>query len=262
MTLTSSTSTEQFVDLAWGRTQLLKGGSGDPLVVLHHDTGNPGWLPFYEALAKKRTVYVPSHPGYGKSDRPDWARTVRDLAALHLWLLDELRQRPVSLCGLGFGGWIAAEMATMDHQLFKKMVLVGAMGVQPRTGEILDQFLISSADYVRAGFHDRATFEKLYGGEPDLDQLEFWELAREMTTRVAWKPYMFDQSLPHLLPGVKTPTLLVRGAEDKIVPEDCARRYLEGLPHARLEVVRGAGHYLEIEKPNELARLVLDFLAR
>jgi len=261
VTLKTSTHTEQFVDLATGRVQLLKGGSGDPVVVLHHDVGNPGWLPFYEALAKQHAVYVPSHPGFGKSDRPDWARTVRDLACMELWLLNELGLHQVSLCGLGFGGWIAAEMASMDRHLIKKLVLVGAMGVQPREGEILDQFLISSTDYVKAGFHDQKHFQALHG-EPDVDLLEFWEIAREMTTRVAWKPYMFDQSLPHLLPGVKTPTLLVWGREDRVVPMDCAKRYLETLPNARLEVLPNCGLRAEVERPKELARLVHDFIAQ
>jgi pimeloyl-ACP methyl ester carboxylesterase len=261
VTTKTSGHTEQFVDLATGRVHVLKGGTGDPVLILHHDIGNPGWLPFYATLAKHYTVYVPEHPGYGKSDRPDWARSVRDLASIYLWLLNDLGIAKVNLVGLGFGGWIAAEMASMDHHSIKKLVLVGAMGVQPREGEILDQFLVSSTDYVKAGFHDVSHFEKLHG-EPDLDLLEFWEIAREMTTRIAWKPYMFDQSLPHLLPGIKTPTLLVWGKEDKIVPPDCAKRYLEGLPNAKLEVLPNCGFRAEVEKADQLAKLTRDFFAK
>jgi len=254
-------ATEQMVDMAWGRMQLLKKGTGEPLFVYHHDVGNPGWLPFYEALAQKHTVYVPSHPGYPKSTLPEWARTVRDLATLHLWLINELGLQSVSAVGLGFGGWIAAEMATMDHRLFKKLVLVNSMGIQPKEGEILDQFLVSTTEYAKLCFHQPKGFEQQYG-EPDIDQLEFWELCREMTTRVAWKPYMFNQSMPHLVAGVRTPTLLVAAKYDKVVPMDCAKRYLGGLPNARLEVLDGAGHFAEMEKPNELAKLVNDFLAK
>ena len=47
----------------------------------------------------------------------------------------------VSLVGLGFGGWIAAEMATMSPRAFRRLVLVGAMGIKPAAGEILDQAL-------------------------------------------------------------------------------------------------------------------------
>ena len=260
VTLTSDVATEEMLELPWGKVQVLKGGAGDPLLVLHHDTGNPGWLPFYDELAKSFTVYVPSHPGFGKSDRPDWARTVRDLATMYLWFVDEFDLAPLDVCGLGFGGWIAAEMATMDHRAFRRQVLVGAAGVQPTDGEIFDQFLVSTTEYVQKGFSDDANFERLYGSEPDIDQLEVWEINREMTTRISWKPYMFDQSLPHLIPGVKTPTLLVWGANDLIVPLNCAQRYLDGLPNARLDVIDGGGHYVEVERPDAVAKAVIGFL--
>ncbi|MEE9285302.1 MAG: alpha/beta hydrolase [Dehalococcoidia bacterium] len=260
MTLISADATEEMLELPWGDVEMLKAGSGNPLLVLHHDIGNPGWLPFYDQLAQSFTVYVPSHPGFGKSDRPDWARTVRDLASLYVWLLEELGLRPLDVCGLGFGGWIAAEMATMDHGGFRRQVLVGAAGLQPTEGEILDQFLVSSTEYVQSGFSEASKCESIYGAEPDIDQLEVWEINREMTTRVAWKPYMFNQSLPHLIPGIKTPTLLVWGKDDRIVPLSCARRYLEGLPNARLEVMEGSGHFVEMERPDELAKTIIGFL--
>ena len=103
----AQTWSESFIEVAGGQVELLSGGSGEPLIVLHYDIGNPGWIPFYEALAEQFTVYVPSHPGYGKSDRPDWMRNVRDLAIVHQWLVKELKLDNTSLpslVGLGFGG--------------------------------------------------------------------------------------------------------------------------------------------------------------
>ncbi len=260
MTLTSQTWTEDSIKIAGSLVHFLKGGTGEPLLILPHDVGNPGWLPFHEELAQRSTVYVPSHPGYNKSERPQWMRNVRDLAVVYQWLLKDLRLNSLSLVGLGFGGWIAAEMATMCHYQLKRLVLVGAMGVQPTQGEILDQFLIYTTDYVKAGFHDQGKFEQLYGSEPDLDRLEIWEINREMTTRIAWKPYMFNQTLPLLLPGVETPALIVWGKEDRIVPLNCGERYLQALPNAKLQVLDNCGHFVEVEKPQELARLVIEFI--
>ena len=61
--------------------------------------------------------------------------------------------------GLGFGGWVAAEMATMCQTHFERMVLVGAMGVQPPEGEIVDQFLLDGEEYARLGIRDQVTFD-------------------------------------------------------------------------------------------------------
>src|SRR6202043_3769127 len=75
--------------------------------------------------------------------------------------------------------------ATMCHHEFTHLVLVNAMGIQPTRGEIIDQFLISTLDYVRAGFADQNQFAELYKERPDVDQLVTWEVNREMTTRIA-----------------------------------------------------------------------------
>jgi pimeloyl-ACP methyl ester carboxylesterase len=253
------TPSESFVGVRGGKIHILRAGAGRPLLVLHHETGNPGWLPFYDDLARDFTVHVPSHPGYGKSERPEWMRSVRELAIAYNWLLKDLKLDGVIGVGLGFGGWIAAEMAMMCHHVFSRMVLVGAMGMQPRSGEIMDQFLIDSMSYVRLGFADEHSYAALYSAEPSLDQLEQWEINREMTSRIAYKPYMFDQQLPHLIRGVSTPTLVVCGGKDQIVPLACAEQYRDAIAGARLETIADAGHYVEAEKPAELARLVRDF---
>jgi len=261
MAVGSRGRTDEMVEVAGGRVHLLAGGTGDPLVILHSDIGNPGWSPFVEALARRFTVYLPSHPGYGRSTMPEWARDVRDLAVIYQWLLQDLDLTNVSLVGFDLGAWIAAEMATMCHDRFSGLVLVGAAGLKPAVGEIADQFLVSATEHVRQGFYDEAKFAARFGTEPDIDQLEAWEINREMTARIAWAPYMFSQSLPHLLGGVKVPALLVWGAQDRLVPVSCARRYAELLPNATLEVIENCGHYVDLEQPDKLAGLVTAFLA-
>jgi pimeloyl-ACP methyl ester carboxylesterase len=257
----TQTWTENFVEVAGGKVHLLQGGTGEPLLILHRDIGNPGWLPFYEQMAQRFTVYVPSHPGFDKSERPEWMRNVRDMAAVYAWLLKDLKLDSLHAIGLGFGGWIAAELATMNHHLFKKLVLVSALGIQPTRGEILDQFLLYTTDYIKAGFADPGKMDQLYGAEPDVDQLVTWEINREMTTRIAWKPYMFNKALPVLLRGVETSTLIVWGKEDKIAPVNCGERYMQALPHAQFVVLNHCSHFVEIEKADELAKLVNEFLS-
>ena len=235
-------------------------GSGPPLLVLHHDIGTLDRLPFYDELAQHFTVLLPSHPGYDRSERPGWIRSVRDVAIVYQWLIGERRLSDVSIVGLGFGGWIAAEMATMSPRAFRRLVLVGAMGIKPERGEICDQALISYIDYVRRGFADQRAFDQAFGADPPTPMLEQWDLNREMTFRIAWKPYMYNLSLPHLLGGVATPSLVVWGREDRVVPLECGERYAKALPAARLEVLEGAGHFAEIEKPQELSRLITRFV--
>ena len=239
-----------------------RAGRGRPLLVLHHETGTLDDLPFYDALAANYEVIVPHHPGYSRSERPDWMRSVRDIAVIHRGLLSELKIARAGLVGLGFGGWIAAEMATMAPADVSHLVLVGAMGIKPPQGDILDLAVTGYVDYARAGFHDQKAFDRVYGAEPSVDQLEMWDICREMSFRIAWKPYMYSQTLPYLLKTMRAPALIVWGDDDKVVPISAGKRYLESLPDAHLEIVRSCGHAVDMEQPEALAKLVTNFIGR
>jgi pimeloyl-ACP methyl ester carboxylesterase len=252
--------TRSEVEVAGGKLHVARAGSGRPVLVLHHDIGSPDQLEFYDALASRFDVIVPHHPGYGKSERPQWLRSVRDVAVIYQWLLSDLGIERASLVGLGFGGWIAAEMATMAPTTPHRLVLVGAMGLKPPEGDILDQAIISYLDYAHAGFHDQAAFAHIYG-DVSTDQLVDWDICREMCFRIAWKPYMYSQTLPHLLGGVKAPALVVWGDDDQIVPRSAGELYAAALPKARFEIVRASGHCIDMEQPAALARLVSSFIA-
>ena len=78
----SVTWNETTMTIAGSKLHLMRGGSGRPVLVLHHDIGTPDRLPFYDTLAQSFDVLVPHHPGWGKSERPQWLRSVRDIAAI------------------------------------------------------------------------------------------------------------------------------------------------------------------------------------
>ncbi len=247
-------------DAAGCKLHVMRAGRGKPVLVLHHETGTLDRLPFYDALAEKFDVLVPHHPGYSRSPRPDWMRSVRDIAVVYRGLLSELGVKDAALVGLGFGGWIAAEMASMAPADLSRLVLVGAMGIKPPQGDILDLAITGYMDYARAGFHDQKAFDKVYGAEPSGDQLEMWDICREMSFRIALKPYMYSQTLPHLLASVRAPALVVWGGDDKVVPSSAGKRYAEALPKASLEIVKGCGHCVDMEQPEALAKLVTEFI--
>jgi len=248
---------ERTIEVAGGEVLVRTAGTGPDAVVLHHDIGPTGWTPFHAALARSFTVWAPDLPGYGASPRPEWARNLRDMAALACLTVDTLGLGDITLVGLGYGGWIAAEAATFAAPRLRRLVLAGAMGMKPEEGEIYDQFMVGHEVYVKTGFKDEAAFVRYFGEQAPSDDLVAWDIAREMTTRVAWKPYMFNRALPHLLRNVAVPTLVVHGDGDHVVPMECAQAYAGALPNARLETVADAGHWIDLEQPEALARLVV-----
>ena len=254
--------TDTTMEAAGIKLHVSRAGKGRPVLVLHHETGTLDRLPFYDALAQHYDVLVPHHPGYSRSQRPEWMRHPRDIAVIYRGLLAELKLSNAVLVGLGFGGWIAAEMASMAPADLSRLVLVGAMGIKPPQGDILDLAITGYVDYARAGFHDQKAFDRVYGAEPSVDQLEMWDICREMSFRIAWKPYMYSQTLPHLLGSVRAPALIVWGDDDQVVPQSAAGAYAKALPHARLEIVKACGHCVDMEQPEALAKLVTTLIGR
>ena len=258
--MTSDVSwTDSAATIAGVRLNYSRAGKGTPVVVLHHVIGTVDRLPFYDSLAGTNDTIVVNLPGFGKSERPEWMRHPRDIAAMVQWLLHDLNVRNAAVVGLGFGGWVAAEMASQGPGDFSKLVLVGAMGINPPDGYIMDQALVSYIDYARAGFHTDEGFKSVYG-DVSIDQLEIFDICREMSFRIAWKPYMYSQTLPHLLGGIRASALVVVGEHDNIVPHSAADVYVKSLRGARKEVVAGSGHCVDMEKPAELAGLVTKFI--
>jgi pimeloyl-ACP methyl ester carboxylesterase len=262
MTSTATTYTERTNLVAGRKVRLLEGGSGEPVVVLHHSNGNPGWVPFYDRLAEQFRVIVPDLPGYGQSERPEWARDARDIAVLINRLLEKEAFGPVTLIGLGFGGFIAAELATMRQSALKRLVLIGAAGLQPEGGEILDQMLVDFEEYAQAGYRDADTYRRALGEDPATSFKELWDYSREMTARLSWKPYMFSRRLRPVLSEVQTPALVVWGENDQVVPLNCGELYAQSLANARLEVVPEAGHLVEMEEPERVASMIAEFVRK
>ena len=260
---TMATWTEERVAVAGAEMQILKGGSGDPLLVLHDESGQPGWLQLHEELAKNYTVYAPSHPGFGVTDRIDWIMNMRDSATWYLWALEDLGLSNLNVLGFSLGGWLAAEMATQNPQMFRKMALAAPAGILPPTGEILDMFLIVSKEFITAGFHNpsvAAEFQTVCPDEPTPEQVESWEMAREEACRLSWRPYMHDRSLPHRLGRLKNlPSLIVWGRNDEVVPTSAGEVYNNAIAGSRMVTLENCGHRSDVEKTDELAGLLREF---
>jgi pimeloyl-ACP methyl ester carboxylesterase len=265
MTTLAQTWQEDMIEAAGTTVQLVKGGNGAPLLILHGELGYPGWLRVHEALAQHYTLYIPSHPGFGKSPSLDWVLNIRDMAAWYLDALDDLGLRHVPVVGFSLGAWLAAEMAMMCPAQFKRLVLVGAMGIKPPSGEIYDMFLEVAKDFLTASFLNPASapeFSQVCPETPPPEQVEVWEVAREQACRLGWRPYMHDPSLPHLLRRLKTlPTLIIWGRQDAIVPVSAAEVYQASIPGSRLTVVESCGHHPEVEQTDEFVRVVQTFLS-
>jgi pimeloyl-ACP methyl ester carboxylesterase len=254
---------DEFVEVAETKLHLLRGGRGEPLLVLHGAGGSRGWLRYLQELAPRFQIYVPDHPGFGLSDRPEWIASIPDLACFYLWALDDLGLSRLRVMGFAMGGWLAAEMAVMCPQRFERLVLVDAAGIKPTQGEIADIFLMSPQELTAKLFHDPTQapeYPQLYGRELTPEEQDIAARNREMAARLTWKPYMHDPRLPFLLHRLRLPTLIVWGRQDAIVPVNCGELYHQHIRGSRFVVLEQCGHLPQVEKPGEFVNLLAEFL--
>ena len=250
--------------LAGADLQLITGGTGEPLLILHDEMGHPGWLKFHQLLARNFKLYVPQHPGFGQSPPLEWVMNMRDLAGWYLEAIDDLELGPINVLGMSLGGWLAAEMATMCPTQFKNLVLLGPTGVKPPQGEIFDIYQVMAKSYLEASVLDKTQTPEFYTicpDDPTPEQLDAWDSAREGACLLSWRPYMHYPNLPHLLSRLKNlPTLIIWGRDDDIVPLSAGELYHASIPGSELVVLDRCGHRPDIEKSSEVAEIVAEFI--
>ena len=238
---------------------MLVAGEGPALLFLHGAGGAGKWLPFQAALARRFTLYCPSHPGHGGSPPADWIQHISDLAFHYLDLLDELRLPRVHLAGASFGGWIAAEVATMAAHRLRSLVLIDPVGIKVDGWIYPFLFAMDLPQLVELLFHD--PMNALALAPPDQSAETLLELYRERTAlaRVSWNPYLYDPLLRRRLARITTPTLLGWGAHDRLAPRVCAEAWQKEIPGARLVEFAGSGHVPHVEEPAAVAAAVTEF---
>jgi pimeloyl-ACP methyl ester carboxylesterase len=255
------------LDVRGRRTQLLRRGQGPAVCYLHSATGETWWTELDERLvAAGFEVLHPALPGYEGSEGLAEIEDIHDLAFHVLDLLDALGLERVALVGSSLGGWLAAEVAVLAPERVSALVLVDAAGLAPPAADFwalrppqLAELLFADPEHWLAQLMRAIDLET---SVPPPEVLLPLLQSMEAAARVGWNPYLHDPKLPGRLHRVRAPTLVVWGERDGFIPLEQGERYAALIASARLEVIPDCGHLPVLERPEELARLVADFLRR
>lgn len=241
-------------------THLMRGGRGRPVLVFHPEFGADLWAPYHDRLAGHFQVFAPDHPGFGRSERPDWLDHVDDLVYHYVDLLDLLGLQRVALVGTSFGGWIAAALAVAHPERVERMVLAAPAGIRVDGAVRYDLFANPLDNILRCLFHDPARIPQILPVESGPDTL--LRTYRESTTlaRLIWDPYLYDPKLQQRLPRVAAPTLIVWGENDAILGRQHADAFAALIPNARTEFIAACGHLVPLEHAERFSQLAIDFI--
>jgi len=260
----AGTTTAERLSVRGVDLEVVRRGSGPPLLLLHGPQNVDPNAPFLDLLGRHASILAPSHPGFGHSPRPPDFDTVYDLVHLYLDVLDGLAPAKVTLVGLSFGGWLAAEVAVACADRLDRLVLVDALGIKVsdrETPDILDVFNTAPAEVQRRSWHDPARCAPDVNAMTD-EQIVVHARNWESLCLYGWHPYMYNPQLRRWLRRIAVPTLVLWGASDDIVSPAYGRAYSDAIPGSRFALIEQAGHYPEVEQPQATAQRIAAFLGR
>lgn len=262
------------IDIRGRKVAIAEAGEGAPLVYLHGFADVHGvagdLLPFHQKLARHARVVAPAHPGCNGSDELP-SSSIDDVIFHYLEIFDATHLPYFDLVGHCAGGWIAAELAVRHPERVARLTLIGACGLFLPGEPIGDVFMHAQPERGT----DLSSLRALLFAEPDGAAARRWipdgrgdldeEVRRYQMLRfgsfVGFKPpYFYHRELRERLYRASMPSLVVWGAQDRMVPPAHGATYDDGLPESTgFRVIDGAGHAVHLEQPDRVADLIVEF---
>ncbi len=252
------------IDVNGFQTRIWRKGRGPKIGFLAGFGGLPRWVPFLDELAKTHTVIVPSLPGFPGGDRGhsvldthlDWLLAVRDL-------LDKAGLSGADLVGSSVGGSLAAEVAALWPQSVRRLALIAPFGLFDDQDPPTDPWAQRADAVPGLMVNDPEIWKALKSPPEGANSIE-WPIeqvrASEAAARIFWP--LGNTRIEKRLPLIKAPTLLLWGENDRIMPRTYADKFAKGIGgNTAVQIVAGAGHLAELDKPVEVARAIDAFTA-
>jgi pimeloyl-ACP methyl ester carboxylesterase len=263
---------------------LAAGSRGQPVVILHGGGFDAAGLSFRKTipvLARQHRVFAPDWPGFGESDAMPRNWCVEECVDFVANLLDALVLKRVILIGLSMGGAFALGFTLRWPKRVERLVLVDSVGLGGEIpGGLVSYFALHLplVDELRWALLTRVpTLARRNMCAPLLDQSgaaieeafgEIIRLARKPGAGAAFRQLQRSEyrwrglrtNYLDRLSEIQVPTLIVHGAEDRLIPVACAQRAHGLIPHSQLQIIAGCGHLPPVEQPDSFNRIISSFL--
>jgi pimeloyl-ACP methyl ester carboxylesterase len=257
-------------------------GEGPVVLLIHGMAGSATtWKHVMPALSERFTVLAPDLLGHGKSDKAKGDYSLGAMASALRDLLVALGYKRATVVGQSYGGGIAMQFAYQYPERCERLVLVDSGGLGLEVSPLLRILTLPGSEAVllvacapavrhvvetlgrialRKKIQTAPVIPELWRSYSSLGNIEA-RLAFLRTLRAVIDPHgqaVSAKDKLHLAAGL--PTLIIWGAEDRIIPVEHAYTARAAIPGSRLEIIEGAGHYPHCEAPERFVDTLTEFI--
>lgn len=251
-------------------------GEGTPVVLIHGQGGAwQWWLRVIPAIARNARVIAVDLAGFGASDPVTDGEVFSEHVATVIGVLDHLGLPNSTIAGHSMGGLVSLKLASDHPERINGLILInsGSDGIsESRLRAILAGFrvfdLVFRMPSIPLAVARRRKLRKLFfSAAVAQTHAVTRRLAEEIVPRMASPGFMASMrsaaaAVHHVTPQVITsPSLVVWGSHDRIVPVSVGRQLAADIPDASFVALDDVGHCPMIERPDEIATLISDFAA-
>jgi pimeloyl-ACP methyl ester carboxylesterase len=242
---------EGFVEADGFRIRYMEAGNGVPLVHLH-GAGGLRLTPGHDLLSRHIRVIALEMPGFGQSPENSRTQSMPELASTIGRAVGNLGIESFNLMGTSFGGKTALWLALQQRERVLALVLEAPAAIRPQGAEPPSG---SPEEMAR----------RLYAHPERLPAIPLADPAVQAKTRklvMRLRGPDRDVDLEQQLAGLATPTLVLFGTVDRVIPPEMGHLYKELMPNCHLVFVYDSGHAISTDRPEAFTEVVADFLER
>jgi len=221
-----------------------------------------GWgseaMRFGGVLQKIESAVAIDLPGFGGSEKPKGDWSLEDYVKFVRKFIEQMGIKTPIIVGHSFGGSIAIEYAVSHSDNVKKLVLIGSAGIRRKSAKKLIFLILSKTvgllfripGFGKARSALRKKFYKAINSEDYIQAGEMEGIYRKIIGEDISKDFS----------RINVPTLLIWGSNDQETPVAYAMEMNEAIKGSKLEVIKGVGHYVFLDKPEEFEKIFFSFI--